>query len=194
MDKSISFFDGGAEGFYHGLMLGLIALMDNQYKIKSNRESGDGRFDVSLIPREKRYPGIILELKWKEKLSDVELEKWSNEALKQIGELRYDSEMKEDGITEILKFGIAFSALLFWFFQSTNLFVAYYSDKFNSTEKGPAQLILSHPHKSFIFVLFFNLVYPQALGNIVDYRPWIIYFFATKQISIVPVFKFLLFI
>lgn len=109
MDKAISFFDGGAEGFYHGLMLGLIALMDNQYKIKSNRESGDGRFDVSLIPREKRYPGIILELKWKEKLSDVELEKWSNEALKQIGELRYDSEMKEDGITEILKFGIAFS-------------------------------------------------------------------------------------
>lgn len=109
MDKSISFFDGGAEGFYHGLMLGLIALIDNQYKIKSNRESGDGRFDVSLIPREKRYPGIILELKWKEKLSDVELEKWSNEALKQIGELRYDSEMKEDGITEILKFGIAFS-------------------------------------------------------------------------------------
>lgn len=109
MDKSIGFFDGGAEGLYHGLMLGLIALMDNQYKIKSNRESGDGRFDVSLIPREKRYPGIILELKWKEKLSDVELEKWSNEALKQIGELRCDSEMKEDGITEILKFGIAFS-------------------------------------------------------------------------------------
>lgn len=109
MYKSISFFDGGAEGFYHGLMLGLIALMDNQYKIKSNRESGDGRFDVSLIPREKRYPGIIFELKWKEKLSDVELEKWSNEALKQIDELRYDSEMKEDGITEILKFGIAFS-------------------------------------------------------------------------------------
>ena len=109
MDKSIGFFDGGAEGFYHGLMLGLIALMDNQYKIKSNRESGDGRFDVSLIPREKRYPGIILKLKWKEKLSDVELEKWSNEALKQIGELRCDSEMKEDGITEILKFGIAFS-------------------------------------------------------------------------------------
>lgn len=62
MDKSISFYDGGAEGFYHGLMLGLIALMDNQYKIKSNREYGDGRFDVCLIPREKRYHGIILEL------------------------------------------------------------------------------------------------------------------------------------
>ena len=44
MDKSIRFYDAGAEGFYHGLVLGLIALMDNQYKIKSNRESGDGRY------------------------------------------------------------------------------------------------------------------------------------------------------
>ena len=109
MDKSISFFDGGAEGFYHGLMLGLIALMDNQYKIKSNRESGDGRFDVCLIPREKRYPGIILELKWEAKLSETELDKWANKALEQIDELRYDAEMKEDGIADILKFGIAFS-------------------------------------------------------------------------------------
>ena len=83
--------------------------MDNQYKIKSNRESGDGRFDVCLIPREKRYPGIILELKWKEKLSDVELEKWAIEALEQIEKMRYNYEMKEDGIAEILKFGIAFS-------------------------------------------------------------------------------------
>lgn len=109
MDKSISFYDGGAEGFYHGLMLGLIALMDNQYKIKSNREYGDGRFDVCLIPREKRYPGIILELKWKEKLSEAALENMADKALEQIDELRYDSEMKEDGITDILKFGIAFS-------------------------------------------------------------------------------------
>ena len=109
MDKSISFYDGGAEGFYHGLMLGLIALMDNQYKIKSNRESGDGRFDVCLIPRKKRYPGIILELKWEKNLGQESLESLANDALEQIDRLRYDSEMKEDGITDILKFGIAFS-------------------------------------------------------------------------------------
>ena len=109
MDKSISFYDGGAEGFYHGLMLGLTALMDNQYKIKSNRESGDGRYDVCLIPREKKYPGIILELKWKEKLSEDALDEFADKALTQIDELRYDSEMKEDGIFDILKFGIAFS-------------------------------------------------------------------------------------
>lgn len=109
MDKSISFYDAGAEGFYHGLVLGLIALMDNQYKIKSNRESGDGRYDISLFPREGRYPGIIMELKWKKDLSADELSGLADEALIQIDEKRYDVEMKEDGILDILKFGIAFS-------------------------------------------------------------------------------------
>lgn len=109
MDKSISFYDAGAEGFYHGLVLGLIALMDNQYKIKSNRESGDGRYDVSLFPREDRYPGIIMELKWEKDLSADALSGLADEALAQIDEKRYDAEMKEDGIQDILKLGIAFS-------------------------------------------------------------------------------------
>ena len=91
------------------LVLGLIALMDNQYKIKSNRESGDGRYDISLFPREGRYPGIIMELKWKKDLSADELSGLADEALIQIDEKRYDAEMKEDGIQDILKFGIAFS-------------------------------------------------------------------------------------
>jgi len=109
MDKSISFYDAGAEGFYHGLTLGLIALLDNQYRIKSNRESGDGRYDISLIPREKKYPGIIMELKWKSGLEEAELEKLSTEALNQIDEKRYDLELKEEGIENIIKLGIAFS-------------------------------------------------------------------------------------
>ena len=69
LNKSISYYDSGAEGFYHGLVLGLIAMMDNQYKIKSNRESGDGRYDISLFPREKRFPGIIMELKSEKELN-----------------------------------------------------------------------------------------------------------------------------
>ena len=52
---------------------------------------------------------IILELKWKEKLSESALESLAEDALVQIDHLRYDSEMKEDGIIDILKFGIAFS-------------------------------------------------------------------------------------
>lgn len=109
MNKSISFYDAGAEGFYHGLTLGLIALLDNQYRIKSNRESGDGRYDISLIPKEKKYPGIIMELKWKSGLDEVELEKLSTEALNQIDEKRYELELKEEGIENIIKLGIAFS-------------------------------------------------------------------------------------
>lgn len=109
MDKAISFYDAGTESFYHGLMMGLIALMDNRYKIKSNRESGDGRYDISMFPKEERNPGIIMELKWKKALSTEELDKLAEDALAQIEDKRYDSEMKEEGIKEILKFGIAFT-------------------------------------------------------------------------------------
>ena len=109
MDKSISFYDAGAEGFYHGLALGLVALMDNHYEIKSNRESGDGRYDISLIPRENKYPGIIMELKWKSGLDEEALEALSDEALRQIDDKRYDSEMSYDGVEKLLKLGIAFS-------------------------------------------------------------------------------------
>lgn len=109
MDKSISFYDAGAEGFYHGLVLGLAALMDNHYKIKSNRESGDRRYDIGLIPRENKYPGIIMELKWKRGLEEESLEALSEEALGQINDKKYDSELRRDGAEKILKFGIAFS-------------------------------------------------------------------------------------
>jgi hypothetical protein len=109
MNKSISFYDCGAEGFYHGLVLGLIAMMDNQYKIKSNRESGDGRYDISMFPRDEKYPGIIMELKSEKDLNEKALEALSTDALKQIDDKGYDAEMREDGITNILKLGIAFS-------------------------------------------------------------------------------------
>ena len=72
MDKAISFYDTASESFYHGLVLGLMAMMDNQYKIKSNRESGKGRFDICLMPRDNKHPGMIMELKWKKNLDDDE--------------------------------------------------------------------------------------------------------------------------
>jgi hypothetical protein len=109
MDKSISYYDSGTEAFYHGLTLGLIALMDNQYKIKSNRESGDGRYDICLIPRDRKHPGIIMELKSETGLNEGELKALSAEALNQINDKRYDAEMRSDGVESILKLGIAFS-------------------------------------------------------------------------------------
>lgn len=89
--------------------MGLVSLTDTQYKIKSNRESGDGRYDISLIPRNKKYSGIIIELKSKGGLNEAELEKLSETALEQINSNRYSTEMEKDGITNILKMGIAFS-------------------------------------------------------------------------------------
>lgn len=108
MDKTISFYDTASESFYHGMILGLISMMDNQYKIKSNRESGKGRFDIGLIPRDDKYPGMIMELKWKKNLDDDELTLLADEALCQIHSMEYDSEMKSEGVKKILKFGIAF--------------------------------------------------------------------------------------
>lgn len=105
MNKAISFYDTASESFYHGL----ISMMDNQYKIKSNRESGKGRFDIGLIPRDDKYPGMIMEIKWKKNLDDKELTLLADEALCQIHSMEYDSEMKSEGIKKILRFGIVFS-------------------------------------------------------------------------------------
>ena len=107
--KSVSFYDAGTEGFYHGLVLGLIAMMDNQYKIKSNRESGYGRYDISLTPRNKSQAGIIMELKCEKDLDTKELDKLAIEALKQIENNAYITEMLDEGVKKILKLGMAFS-------------------------------------------------------------------------------------
>ncbi len=109
LKRSISYYDAGAEGFYHGLVLGLIALMDNRYRIRSNRESGNGRYDICLFPKEDKYPGMIMELKWAKNLNDKELEQLAKDAFEQITEKEYNMEMRSIGITQIINFGIAFS-------------------------------------------------------------------------------------
>lgn len=61
--QTISIFDESQEGFYQGLMLGLYAIMNNRYEVTSNRESGDGRYDIQMNPYNKSLPGILVELK-----------------------------------------------------------------------------------------------------------------------------------
>ena len=77
--------------------------------IKSNRESGDGRYDISMFPRDSKFPGIIMELKWDKDLNENELDSLSADALHQINEKGYDTEMRDAGIADIIKCGIAFS-------------------------------------------------------------------------------------
>lgn len=109
LNNSISFFDKSSESFYHGLMLGLLALMDNQYIIKSNREAGDGRYDISLLPRQNKYPAIIIEIKYQKNITEDKLNALAHQALSQINLLRYDSEPKQYGFEKVLKYAIAFS-------------------------------------------------------------------------------------
>ena len=109
LNNSISFFDKSSESFYHGLMLGLLALMDNQYIIKSNREAGDGRYDISLLPRQNKYPAIIIEIKYQKNITEDKLNALAHQALSQINLLRYDSEFKNYGFEKVLKYAIAFS-------------------------------------------------------------------------------------
>ena len=71
--------------------------------------SGDGRYDICMIPRNPKYPGIIMELKSEKGLSDKALETLSFDALKQIDDRGYDNELKVEGVINILKLGIAFS-------------------------------------------------------------------------------------
>ena len=105
------------EQFYHGLMLGLVLILKNEYEITSNNFAGKGRYDLLLKPKNilERKEGIIIELKiinGTENLSNdkihEKLEKECEVALNQIDEKGYSSVLKNAGIEKVLKIGIAF--------------------------------------------------------------------------------------
>ena len=107
MVKSISSIDGANEGFYHGMMLGLCAILGNRYKIRSNRESGLGRFDIPLMPLTKGMPGFIFEFKHT-KDEHTDLSALADSALQQIEAKKYDTELRDNGVNSIISIGIAF--------------------------------------------------------------------------------------
>ena len=89
-------------------MLGLCALLGG-YFVSSNRESGDGRYDIQLKPEKKNLPGILIELKASKDCNEEQLKKLSQTALKQIIDKKYDTELTRVGIKTIYKYGVAFS-------------------------------------------------------------------------------------
>ena len=107
--QSASCYDTAGENFYHGLVLGLCAMLDNRYIITSNRESGEGRYDISLCPKDSKMPGIIIELKAEKDADAKELKELAKVALKQIIDKKYDTEMQTKGIKNVIKYGVAFS-------------------------------------------------------------------------------------
>ena len=105
----VSVYDtANKESFYHGLMLGLVAMLIGQdrYKVESNRESGLGRFDIAIVPRDKANAGVVMEFKVAD--SPETMEAKAQEVLAQIEEKAYITELKEAGVKDIWRYGIAF--------------------------------------------------------------------------------------
>jgi hypothetical protein len=106
------------EAFYHGLMLGFTASIDkNQYELKSNHESGFGRYDLAIIPKTPGKLGIIIEFKSVVFPADEKpepaaikkiLTKEAKKALGQINQKNYVAEFTQRGITDVVKIGLAF--------------------------------------------------------------------------------------
>lgn len=105
--KVASVYDtANRETFYHGLLLGMTTLLVPEYEVKSNRESGLGRYDLAIYPTHEGQCGVILEFKAAGS-SDELLEK-AQEARRQIDEKGYETDFKARGVTKVLKYGIAF--------------------------------------------------------------------------------------
>ena len=105
--NSVSYHDAAnGESFYHGMMLGFCVLLKDTHIVESNRESGYGRFDLALIPTDRRYYGVIME--FKRAADEGQLEDKALEALAQIEELSYITEFQQRQIEKVWKYGIAF--------------------------------------------------------------------------------------
>lgn len=104
LDEIISFHDE-QENYYHGFLTGLLSGFKG-YTLKSNRESGDGRPDLMLLERRRHKLAVIIEIKATKEFT--KLDYWCDEALKQIEEYRYETELINDGYQKIIKYGVAF--------------------------------------------------------------------------------------
>ena len=105
---SVSYNDTkkGNEAFYHGLIMGMGLYLEGEYITKSNIESGLGRYDFSVEPKNKNKRAFIMEFKSTDSVE--KLEEVSKEALEQIENKKYDISLKQNGIKEITYIGIAF--------------------------------------------------------------------------------------
>lgn len=112
MISSFSVFDipfDESEKIYHAFVLGMLVGLKDKYDVRSNRESGYGRYDVVLFPKNSRDLGIIMEFKKAEENEEKNLEKVAKSAIKQIEEKKYSQELLDRGVHRILQIGFAFS-------------------------------------------------------------------------------------
>jgi hypothetical protein len=104
LKRTISYYDA-VESFYHGFLVGLLSGLHDCW-MKSNRESGNGRTDITIAPLDNTLPAIIIELKRVTKMT--EMSDGCDQALAQIDEKHYIDELVEDGYENFIKYGICF--------------------------------------------------------------------------------------
>ena len=105
--ESVSYFDAAAEGFFHGLTLGFLAILRKRFRVLSNVESGEGRFDIALKPLVEPFPAFIIEVKAADSATD-DLKALACDARAQIDGKKYDVTFRAEGITDIEKIGLAY--------------------------------------------------------------------------------------
>ena len=101
-----SFHDLKAESVYHTFLLGMLIWLRDKYEVKSNGERGQGRYDILLLPLDKKKPAFVFEFKVSKTIKGLESK--AEEALNQIKEKQYDVGIKESGIDKIYRIGLAF--------------------------------------------------------------------------------------
>ena len=110
--STFSYFDIGGknpERVYHAFVLGMFVSLSHSHQVLSNRESGIGRYDVCIIPKDISKLGIIIEFKRYDEEDEESIEEIQDIALAQIEEKQYDTELKLRGIKEIIKLAIVFN-------------------------------------------------------------------------------------
>ncbi|MDM8516685.1 AAA family ATPase [Desulfobacterales bacterium HSG16] len=109
-------FGGESEKVYHALVLGMLVWLDGKYDIRSNRESGYGRYDIMLKPKDgnKNRIGIVIEFKLVESADSDAYKQVLKDALKQIKDRKYATELRAVGITDILEIAVAFKGKKLW--------------------------------------------------------------------------------
>ena len=105
--ESVSYFDAATEGFFHGLTLGFLAILRKRFRVLSNVESGEGRFDIALKPLVEPFPAFIIEVKAADSATD-DLKALARDARAQIDGKKYDTSFRAEGITDIEKIGLAY--------------------------------------------------------------------------------------
>ena len=109
--NNLSYFDVSGkepERVYHAFVLGMLVSLSEGYEVKSNKESGYGRYDVMIIPKDSSKIGIIIEFKKIDYFLDDTIEYATVAALKQIEDKKYETELLEKGVKDIVKLAIVF--------------------------------------------------------------------------------------